>query len=259
MGFLSDLFGDEGDRDAAIRKAQEKFERQMSQYMSQFETSMRDMIGDIDAAQSVDIGELKAAFEQQKSDLDNLVAANVAEGFERAEAKLSESFGQELEDIELATEGATLRATAQGALSGLGMTSFGSAQIEAYRQEGLREQRRAKEDFAGKEMSLALSKGAALADVGRQRVDLIGQQARSLSDTRRAYTVAISGLGSQMATGLLGAGQSLAQGSSKFSMAQVENIGTGFNLGGAILGGAAKALGGGIADYGLESLGIGGE
>ena len=64
MGFLSDLFGDEGDRDAAIRKAQEKFERQMSQYMSQFETSMRDMIGDIDAAQSVDIGELKAAFEQ---------------------------------------------------------------------------------------------------------------------------------------------------------------------------------------------------
>ena len=42
-------------------------------------------------------------------------------------------------------------------------------------------------------------------------------------------------------------------------MAQVENIGTGFNLGGAILGGAAKALGGGIADYGLESLGIGGE
>tara|TARA_R100000406_G_scaffold83031_1_gene65391 strand:+ start:3986 stop:4765 length:780 start_codon:yes stop_codon:yes gene_type:complete len=259
MGFMSDLFGDEGDRDAALRRAQKKFERQMSQYMSQFEASMLGIIDDVEAAQSVDIGELKAAFEQQKSDFDNLVAANVAEGFERAEAKLTESFGQELEDIELATEGATLRATAQGALSGLGMTSFGSAQIEAYRQEGLREQRRAKEDFAGKEMSLALSKGAALADVGRQRVDLIGQQARSLSDTRRAYTVAISGLGSQMATGLLGAGQSMAQGSADFGIARAENIGTGFNLGGAILSGAAKGLGGGLADFGLKELGIGGE
>ena len=155
---------------------------------------------------------------------------------------MAETYGQELEDIARATEAASLRSVAQGALSGLGMTTFGQAQTEAIAREGAREERRSKERFAEREMQLGLNRAQTMANVGQAEIGLIGQQAGQLSDVRRSYTAAISGLGQQLASQTLASQTGVAQAGLDIGRSLVANVGSGFNLGGQIVSSAISAI-----------------
>lgn len=251
MGFLNDLFGDEAARADMLRAERRRFEKNMLEnYLPLFESRMTDLIAQVEADQQTDIAALTAAFQEQRDTFDQMVTQNMERGFDEAAELLSQSFGQELKDIERASEAASTRSIAQGALTGLGMTSFGQAQTEAIRQEGQRDQTRAKQQFAQQGMQLALNRAGAMADVGQAQIGLIGQQAGIMSDTRRAYTSAISGLGQTLATQTLGSQTGVAQAGLDVGMSLANNIGTGFNLGGALVGAGMQALTGGLMPTG---------
>ena len=52
---LSDLFGDEGDRDEAMRRAFEQYRTDMNQYLADFESRFGDIISMVEADRDVDI------------------------------------------------------------------------------------------------------------------------------------------------------------------------------------------------------------
>ena len=94
---------------------------------------------------------------------------------------------------------------------------------------------------------LALSEAGALAEAGGQLTNLMVQQTTGLSDLRRAYTSSLTGLQTQLASTMLEGGSQIAQAGFDTDMGRAQNIGTGFNLGGALLGAGVSALTGGIA------------
>ena len=243
MGFLNDLFGDEDKRADMLRAERRRFEDKMlKEYLPLFESRMLGIIDQVSADQALDIESLQAAFQEQRALFDERVTSQLEEGFDQAAAKLSETYGQELEDISRATEAASLRSVAQGALSGLGMTTFGQAQTEAIAREGAREERRSKERFAEREMQLGLNRAQTMANVGQAEISLIGQQAGQLSDVRRSYTAAISGLGQQLASQTLASQSGVAQAGLDIGKSLVANVGTGFNLGEQLVSAGISAV-----------------
>jgi hypothetical protein len=99
---------------------------------------------------------------------------------------------------------------------------------------------------------MMLNRAGAISEAGRQRSALEGQQAGALSDVRRAYTTSISGLQTSLAERMLQGGENIAEGGFETAMGRAQNIGTGFNLGGALVGAGLSLATGGIAN----SLGI---
>lgn len=248
MGFLSDLFGDEKKRDRAMREAFQQYKASMGMYLEEFENRMLSTIGDVQAAEQEDIGALQEAFQSQIASFDNLVMGSLTEGFDAAQAKMAEGFSIEQEDIRRAAESAELRQMAQNQLTGLGATSFGQSMLAATRMEGQRELRRSEEKYRMADIDLLLNRASTMSAAGQQRVALEGQQAGALSDVRRAYTTSITGLSTSIAQGMLEGGSNIASTGYNTAMGRAQNIGTGFNLGGALVG----------AGLSLATAGIGG-
>jgi hypothetical protein len=243
---LSDLFGDEGDRDAAMARAFQQFQEQMTQYIGGFESRFGDIINTVMADRDTDIAAFTEMYQQGIDQYESSMAQLEA-GFGEARGLLEEGIDQTLEDIGRASEAQSLRSMAQGAMSGVSQTGFGQAQTEAIRQEGLREQRRAKEGFRGQMADLALREGASMFEAGAGLSGMIAQRATAESDLRRAYTSAISGLQSSLAQQVFGAQTNIAGAGFETGMARAENIGSGFNLGSVLVGAGVSALTGGIA------------
>ncbi len=243
---LSDLFGDEGDRDAAMARAFQQFQEQMTQYIGGFESRFGDIINTVMADRDTDIAAFTEMYQQDIDQYESSMAQLEA-GFGEARGLLEEGIDQTLEDIGRASEAQSLRSMAQGAMSGVSQTGFGQAQTEAIRQEGLREQRRAKEGFRGQMADLALREGASMFEAGAGLSGMIAQRATAESDLRRAYTSAISGLQSSLAQQVFGAQTNIAGAGFETGMARAENIGSGFNLGSVLVGAGVSALTGGIA------------
>ena len=247
MGFLSDLFGDEADRDAAMARTLAQYRNEMQSYIGQFQASFAGIVRDLESERSADMAAFTEGFQNAISNYQEAVIGRLESGFGEARGLMEEGFDQTLEDIDRQTEAASLRSVAQGALTGLGATSFGQAQTEAIRAEGGRERRRADEQFRREMSNLALSEAGALAEAGSNVTNLMVQQTTGESDLRRAYSSAISGLQSSMAPLVLAAQQNVAGVGYETGMARMENIGSGFNLGGALVGAGVSALTGGLA------------
>lgn len=243
---LSDLFGDEADRDAAMRRAFEQYKSEMNQYIGGFESRFGNIINQVMADRDTDIAAFTAMYQQGIDQYESSMARLEA-GFGEARGLLEEGIDQTLEDIDRSTEAAAARSMAQGALTGLGGTSFGAAQTEAFRQEGAREGRRAQEQFRGQMADLSLREGASMFEAGAGLSSMITQRATAESDLRRSYTSAISGLQSSLAQQVFGAQQGIAGAGFETDMARAENIGSGFNLGSVLVGAAASAVTGGLA------------
>ncbi len=252
MGFLNDLFGDEAARDRALAQGFEQYRDSMSTYLTEFEDRFLNTIADVQAAEQADISALQEAFARQTQIFDELVLGSLTEGFDAAKTKLDQGFSVEQEDIRRMSESAELRQMAQNSLTGLGQTSFGQSQLGAIRSEGQRELRRSEEKFRMADIDMMLNRAGAVAEAGRQRSALEGQQAGALSDVRRAYTTSISGLQTSLAERMLQGGENIAEGGFETAMGRAQNIGTGFNLGGALVGAGLSLATGGIA----KSLGI---
>jgi len=184
-------------------------------------------------------------FQNAISNYQEAVIGRLESGFGEARGLMEEGFDQTLQDIDRQTEAASLRSLAQGALSGLGATSFGQAQTEAIRTEGGRERRRADESFRREMSNLVLSETGALAEAGGNLTNLMVQQTTGESDLRRAYSSAITGLGTTMASTLLEGGSNIAGLGYDTMMQRVANIGTGFNLGQAVVNAGLSYLTGG--------------
>lgn len=247
MGFLSDLFGDEADRDAAMARTLAQYRNEMQSYIGQFQASFAGIVRDLESERSADMAAFTEGFQNAISNYQEAVIGRLESGFGEARGLMEEGFDQTLEDIDRQTEAASLRSVAQGALTGLGATSFGQAQTEAIRAEGGRERRRADEQFRREMSNLALSEAGALAEAGSNVTNLMVQQTTGESDLRRAYSSAISGLQSSMAQQVFGAQQNVAGVGYETGMMRMENIGSGFNLGGALVGAGVSALTGGLA------------
>jgi hypothetical protein len=243
---LSDLFGDEKDRDRAMARAFAQYKREMNSYIGGFESRFGDIINTVMADRDTDIAAFTAMY-QQGIDQYEASMERLQAGFGEARGLLEEGIDQTLEDIDRSTEAAAARSMAQGSLTGLGGTSFGAAQTEAYRQEGAREGRRAKEQFRGQMADLSLREGASMFEAGAGLSSMITNRASAESDLRRSYTSAISGLQSSLAQQVFGAQQGIAGAGFETDMARAENIGSGFNLGSVLVGAAASAVTGGIA------------
>jgi hypothetical protein len=250
---LSDLFGDEGDRDAAMRRAFQQYKSEMNQYIGGFESRFGNIINQVMADRDTDIAAFSAMYQQGIDQYESSMARLEA-GFGEARGLLEEGIDQTLEDIATSSEAAAARSMAQGALTGLGGTSFGAAQTEAYRQEGAREGRRAQEQFRGQMADLSLREGASMFEAGAGLSSMITQRATAESDLRRSYTSAISGLQQSLAQQVFGAQQGIAGAGFETDMARAENIGSGFNLGEALVnagiayatGGIGSAIGGAV-------------
>tara|TARA_A200000159_G_scaffold153014_2_gene164527 strand:+ start:2081 stop:2866 length:786 start_codon:yes stop_codon:yes gene_type:complete len=248
MGFLDDLFGDEKERRQAMERAFAQYKQDMSQYLNQFESRMLGTIEDVRAAEEIDTAALSEDFANQIASFDALVMGSLTEGFDAAQAKMDEGFSVEQEDIRIAAQDAELRSVAQSALTGVGATSFGQSQIQAVRTEGQRELRRSEEKYRMANIELLLNRASTMGAAGSQRVGIMGQQAGAMSDLRRAYTSSITGLSSSIAQGMLQGQSQIAQAGYETGMGVAQNIGSGFNLGGALLG----------AGLSLATAGIGG-
>ena len=247
MGFLSDLFGDEADRDAAMARTLGQYRSEMGRYISSFQMSFAGIIRDLRAEREADMAAFTEGFQNAISNYQEAVIGRLESGFGEARGLMEQGFDQTLEDIDRQTEAASLRSVAQGALSGLGATSFGQAQTEAIRAEGGRERRRADEQFRREMSNLALSEAGALAEAGSNVTNLMVQQTTGESDLRRAYSSAISGLQSSMAQQVFGAQQNVAAVGYETGMARAENVGSGFNLGEALVGAGIGMATGGLA------------
>lgn len=245
MGFFDDLFGDEGDRDAAMARAFQQYKREINQYLGRFESRFGSIIGGLEAERDADMAAFVEGFQNAISNYQEAVIGRLESGFGEARGLMEEGFDQTLEDIDRQTEAASLRSVAQGALTGLGGTSFGAAQTEAIRAQGGRERRRAAEQFRREMSNLVLSEAGALAEAGGNLTNLMVQQTTGESDLRRAYSSAISGLQSSLAQQVLGVQQGIGQVGFQTSMARAENIGTGFNLGQAVVNAGLSYLTGG--------------
>tara|TARA_A100000171_G_C2134237_1_gene148944 strand:+ start:152 stop:967 length:816 start_codon:yes stop_codon:yes gene_type:complete len=260
MGFFSDLFGDEKDRDRAMARAFAQYRTEMTQYLSQFEDRFSDIISMVESDRDVDIAAFTEGFQTAIDNYQEGVIDQLAAGFGEARGLMEQGFDQTLEDIQRQTEAASLRSLAQGALSGVSGTGFGQAQTEAIRAEGARELRRADESFRREMSNLALSEAGALAEAEGNMTNLMVQRTTGESDLRRAYTASISGLQSTLAQTMLAGGQSIADAGFQTGMGRAQNIGSGFNLGQALVGaGLAVATGGiggalGLSDAAVRGL-----
>lgn len=243
---LTDLFGDEGDRDEAMRRAFEEYKSEMTQYLSDFEGRFGDIISMVESDRDVDIAAFTQGFQSAIDNYQEGVIDQLAAGFGEARGLMEEGFDQTLQDIDRQTEAASLRSVAQGSLTGLGGTSFGAAQTEAIRAEGGRERRRADESFRREMSNLALSEAGALAEAEGNMTNLMVQSTTGLSDLRRSYTSSIAGLQSTLAQTMLGGGQNIAGAGFETGMARAENIGSGFNLGQVLVGAGLAAATGGL-------------
>ncbi len=251
---LSDLFGDEGERDAAMARAFQQFKTEMTGYLADFEGRFDDIIGQVTADRDTDLAAFEEGYRNAINNYQESVIDRLSSGFTEARGLMEEGFDQTLSDIARTSEAQTLRSMAQGALSGVSQTGFGQAQTEAIRQEGEREMRRADEAFRREYSDLVLRETGALAEAGSQMTNLQIGQTTGMSDLRRAYTSSITGLQTTLAQSLLGGGQTIAQAGYDTEMARAQNIGSGFNLGQALVG-----AGIGIATGGLGSaLGLSG-
>jgi hypothetical protein len=256
MGFFSDLFGDEEDRDRAMARAFAQYRTEMTQYLSQFEDRFSDIISMVESDRDVDIAAFTEGFQTAIDNYQEGVIDQLAAGFGEARGLMEQGFDQTLEDIQRQTEAASLRSLAQGALSGVSGTGFGQAQTEAIRAEGERELRRADESFRREMSNLAISEAGALADAESNMTNLLVQSTTGESDLRRAYTASISGLQSTLAQTMLAGGQSIADAGFQTGMGRAQNIGSGFNLGSVLVGAGASALTGGLAGgFGAKMLG----
>jgi hypothetical protein len=256
MGFFSDLFGDEEDRDRAMARAFAQYRTEMTQYLSQFEDRFSDIISLVESDRDVDIAAFTEGFQTAIDNYQEGVIDQLAAGFGEARGLMEQGFDQTLEDIQRQTEAASLRSLAQGALSGVSGTGFGQAQTEAIRAEGERELRRADESFRREMSNLAISEAGALADAESNMTNLLVQSTTGESDLRRAYTASISGLQSTLAQTMLAGGQSIADAGFQTGMGRAQNIGSGFNLGSVLVGAGASALTGGLAGgFGAKMLG----
>ena len=244
---LTDLFGDEGDRDEAMRRAFEEYKTEMTQYLSDFEGRFGDIISMVESDRDVDIAAFTQGFQSAIDNYQEGVIDQLAAGFGEARGLMEQGFDQTLQDIERSSEAASLRSVAQGALSGVSGTGFGQAQTEAIRSEGDRERRRADESFRREMSNLALSEAGALAEAEGNMTNLMVQSTTGESDLRRSYTSSIAGLQSTLAQTMLGGGQSIADAGYQTGMGRAQNIGSGFNLGGVLVGAGVSALTGGIA------------
>jgi len=248
---LSDLFGDEKDRDRAMARAFEQFKTDMTQYISGFESRFGDIINTVMADRDTDIAAFTEMY-QQGIDQYEASMSRLEAGFGEARGLLEEGIDQTLEDIDRASEAQTLRSMAQGALSGVSQTGFGQAQTEAIRQEGVREGRRAREQFRGQMADLALREGASMFEAGAGLSSMITQRAVAESDLRRSYTSAISGLQQSLAQQVFGAQTNIASVGFETDMARAQNIGTGFNLTEALINTGLSMLSGGTQNPGNQ-------
>ena len=67
MGFLNDLFGDEGKRADMLKGERRRFEGMMlDQYLPLFEERMMGIIDQVSADQALDIESLQASFQEQR-------------------------------------------------------------------------------------------------------------------------------------------------------------------------------------------------
>ena len=246
MGFFSDMFGDEADRDAAMARAFQQYQSQMNQYISDFESRFGLIVSDLEMERDADMAAFTEGFQNAISNYQEAVIGRLESGFGEARGLMEEGFDQTLEDIDRQTEAASLRSLAQGSLTGLGGTSFGAAQTEAIRTQGGRERRRANEQFRREMSNLVLSETGALAEAGGGLTNLMVQQTTGESDLRRAYSSAISGLQSSMAQQVFGAQQNIASTGFETDMARAQNIGSGFNLGEALVNAGIAYVTGGI-------------
>ena len=244
---LSDLFGDEGDRDAAMAAAFRQFKSEMTGYLAEFEGRFDDIIGQVTADRDTDLAAFEEGYRNAINNYQESVIDRLSSGFTEARGLMEEGFDQTLQDIARSSEAQTLRSMAQGSLTGLGATSFGQAQTEAIRQEGDREMRRADEAFRREYSNLVLGETSALAEAGSRMTDLQIGQTTGMSDLRRSYTAAISGLQTSLAQGMLKGQGQIAQAGYDTGMARAQNIGSGFNLGSVLVGAGASALTGGLA------------
>ena len=245
MGFLSDLFGDEGERDAMMRRAFAQYEERMTGYLADFESRFGSIIGDLEAERDADMAAFTQGFQNAISNYQEAVVGRLEAGFGEARGLMEEGFDQTLQDIDRQTEAASLRSVAQGALSGVSGTGFGQAQTEAIRAEGGRERRRADESFRREMSNLVLNETGALAEAGGNLTNLMVQQTTGESDLRRAYSSAITGLGTTMASTLLEGGSNIAGAGYDTMMQRAANVGTGFNLGQAVVNAGLSYLTGG--------------
>jgi hypothetical protein len=60
---LSDLFGDEGERDEAMRRAFQQYKTEMTQYLSDFESRFGDIISMVESDRDVDIEAFTQGFQ----------------------------------------------------------------------------------------------------------------------------------------------------------------------------------------------------
>lgn len=257
MGFLDDLFGDEGERDRMLRKQLREYRTSMGEYLGQYEDLMNDALSFLGSQRDSDISAFTELYQSTISDYQSafeMSRMGLLESFAEQRQFVEQGFDASREQLRLGTERQLASTRAANAFTGLGNTSFGQSTLNAVTEQGALQQGLLSERENQMMSDLVGAQGAALFNADQSAAQALmgaGQNfAAGLSAMNQSYTgMQFQGM-SNMASNLFNAQSTFASNLLSGGQAQVANVGSGFNLGGALLGAGIGVL----SDYASSSL-----
>jgi hypothetical protein len=149
-------------------------------------------------------------------------------------------FDASREQLRLGTQAQLASTTAANAFTGLGNTSFGQSSLNAVQASGALQQGLLSERESQMMSDLVGSQGAALFNADQNAAQMLlgaGQNyAQGLANLQSAYTGMQFGGMTTQASNVLNAQTSMAGNIFQGNMGMAQNVGSGFNLGGALIG-----------------------
>lgn len=261
MGFLTDLFGDEGDRADLYNDYYGQAQNTLRAGFGEFQRYLADAIRFMTERRNANIDQYRADYRRGIDSLQQAIttaAEDMADAFGRQRSLLNEGFNATKASIGQQFDLAQGQLSQRNAFTGLSQTSFGGAQ-----QTALGAERGLQMGLVDERQRLAMSQ-------------LLGQQ-NTLStqfqmQAGQSMLAAQSGLAGGTLAGMTGYDQSIAQammglaGQANQTYAGIaglqsglgdrlaSNVGTGFNLGSTLIG---AGIGAGTAYLGGLGLGAG--
>lgn len=243
MGFFTDLFGSEGDREYLFSQAFDQASGDLltgygefQDYLSQaYDMMMGDMGGDrFRSDYQAGITQLEGALDSARSFMQSSFASQreyLEQGYDASKDQTSAAFDQAMQ-----------RTSQRNAFTGMGNTSFGASMLTAIDQQegnalGLIDERRNENLAALMGQQAAMNSQFELNAGGA----LMNAQAGLASGSFNTTTAAAGLLQSIGQAGLNTYGQ-IAQFRYGTGENQAANVGSGFNLGGALIGMAGGAI-----------------
>ena len=249
MGFMDDLFGDEGDRDRIFQDALDQYSGDMGGFINRYRALMQESFDFLGQQRDMDMDRYESMYQSSIGDYrESLSAArrDLISSFGEQRGLLEEGFDASREQLRLGVQQQRASTQASGAFTGIGNTSFGQGQLNAVDRRGSLDMGLLEERERMMTSDLIGGQAAALYNADATGAGNIlnagSQMAQGIAGMSQAYTMAQYGGLANMAGNIFAGQQSNSANQLNYSRFQAGNVGSGFNLGGVMIGAGVGAL-----------------